>query len=256
VSDPEIAYARAEEEVQAALRLEPDLDVAHCTLAFLKGVRDYDWDGSEREFQHAMELNPNNSETLDLYGRFSAGIAKFDQALSLLERAGDLDPLVHRIDIVTTLLRAGRIDEGIERAETALDLDPHERGRATLGWAYFLAGRKEEGLAQLERAVAIAPETSMWLAQLGEAHGLAHNEARAREILTQLEQRAKETYVAPYYLAYVYTGLGEFDQAMDHLERAVALRAGPAYSIKGSFLLAPLRGQPRFQALLRKMKLA
>ena len=95
----------------------------------------------------------------------------------------------------------------------------------------------------------------MWLAQLGEAHGLAHNEARARDILRQLEQRARETYVAPYYLAYVYTGLGEFDRAMDHLERAVAQRAGPAYSIKGSFLLAPLRGQPRFQALLRSMKL-
>jgi TolB-like protein len=255
VSDPDVAYARAEREVEIALRLDPELDVAHSTLAFLKGVRDYDWDGAEREFERALELNPNNSETCDLYGRFCAGIARFDKALELLERAGDLDPLVHRIDIVTTLLRAGRIDEAIARGETALDVDPHERSRAPLGWGYFLAGRRDEGLAELELAVGTAPETMMWLAQLGEAHGLAGNEARAREILHQLEQRARDTYVPPYYFAYVHTGLGEADRAMDHLERAVALRAGPAYSIKGSFLLAPLRDHPRFQALLRTMKL-
>ena len=96
----------------------------------------------------------------------------------------------------------------------------------------------------------------MWLAQLGEAHALAGNEARAREILGQLERRAHDSYVSPYYFAYVHTGLGEAERAMDHLERAVALRAGPVYSIKGSFLLAPLRAHPRFQALLRTMKLA
>ena len=60
----------------------------------------------------------------------------------------------------------------------------------------------------------------------------------------------------PYYFAYVYTGLGDAERAMDYLERAVAERAGPAYSIKGSFLLAPLRAHPRFRALLRQMNLA
>jgi tetratricopeptide (TPR) repeat protein len=255
VSDPEVTYARAEQEVMTALRLDPDLDMAHATLAFIKGVRDYEWDACEREFERALELNPSNAEACDLYGRLCAGIGRFDRALDLLERAGDLDPLVHRIDIVTTLLRAGRIDEAIARGETALDLDPHERGRATLGWAYFLAGRREEGLEQLELAVSIAPDTMMWVAQLGEAHGLAGNEARAREILQQLEQRSRESYVPPYSFAYVYTGLGDAERAMDYLERAVAQRAGPAYSIKGSFLLAPLREHPRFQALLRKMKL-
>jgi serine/threonine-protein kinase len=256
VFDPASAYARAAEAVGLALRLDPDLDTAHCTLGFLKAVREYDWLGAERAFERALELNPSGADTYDLYGRVCAGIEQYDRAIALLERASELDPLSHRVDITTTLLRAGRIDEAIARAEAALELEPHERTRATLGWAYFLKGRREEGLAELESAVAMAPGALMWLAQLGEAHALAGNVVRARDILRSLEECAREQYVPPYYFAYVHTGLGDAERAMDYLERAVAERAGPAYSIKGSFLLAPLRAHPRFRALLRQMNLA
>ncbi|MFL5619085.1 MAG: tetratricopeptide repeat protein [Gemmatimonadaceae bacterium] len=255
VFDPASAYARASEAVDQALRLDPELDTAHCALGFLKAVREYDWLGAEREFERALELNPSGADSYDLYGRVCAGIAQYDRAIGLLERAAELDPLAHRIDITTTLLRAGRVDEAIERAEAALDIEPHERTRATLGWAYFLKGRHAEGLAELERAVATAPAALMWLAQLGEAHALAGNAGRARAILRSLDECSRELYVPPYYFAYVHTGLSEADRAMDYLERAVAERAGPAYSIKGSFLLAPLRAHPRFRALLRQMNL-
>jgi TolB-like protein/Tfp pilus assembly protein PilF len=255
VFDPGSAYARAAEAVEQALRIDPDLDTAHCALGFLKAVREYDWVGAEREFERALELNPSSADTYDLFGRVCAGIAQYDRAIVLLERASELDPLAHRIDITTTLLRAGRIDEAIERAEEALEVESHERTRATLGWAYFLKGRHADGLAELERAVAMAPAALMWLAQLGEAHALAGNTTRAREILRMLEDASRELYVPPYYFAYVYAGLGEAGRAMDCLERAVAEHAGPAYSIKGSFLLAPLREHPRFRALLRQMHL-
>ena len=252
---PEATYARATESVTHALRLDPELGEAHCALAFLKAVWEFDWAGAEQEFERALALSPSDADTYDLYGRFCAGLERYDQSLALLERAAELDPLAHRIDIVTTLLRAGRFDEAIARAEEAKELDPFDRALATLGWAYFFGGRREEGLAELESAVALEPDTLMWLAQLGEAHGLAGNTARARAILHSLEQLARDSYVSPYYFAYVYVGLGETERAMDWLERAVAKRAGPAYAIKGSFLLAPLRAHPRFRALLRQMKL-
>ena len=81
------------------------------------------------------------------------------------------------------------------------------------------------------------------------------NTKKARTVLRQLEERAKTAYVSPYHFAYVYTGLGEHDRAMDFLEQAVAERTGPSYSIKGSFLLTALHEHPRFKALLRKMRL-
>jgi hypothetical protein len=79
---------------------------------------------------------------------------------------------------------------------------------------------------------------------------------QAREVLRQLEERSRVEYVSPYHMAYVYTGLGEQDQAIDWLERAHAERAGAVYGIKGSFLFATLRSHPRFKALLMKMNLA
>jgi hypothetical protein len=84
---------------------------------------------------------------------------------------------------------------------------------------------------------------------------MAGEDRKARDILRELEERALHSYVCPYHFAYVYTGLGETDAAMDWLERAVAERTGPTYGIKGSFLFAPLQAHPRFRALLRQMKL-
>jgi len=137
-----------------------------------------------------------------------------------------------------------------------LELDPdYDRALATLGWAYFLAGRKAEGLIELERAVAVAPANTIWLGQLGQAYAMAGDVEKARATLRELEGRARNAYVSPYHFAYVYTGLGDYDKAMDWLERAVAERTGPAYSIKGSFLLTALHKHPRFRALLRQMSL-
>ena len=256
VAAPSVSHERAGEAAANALRLDPDLAAAHCTMAHIKMARDFDWPGAEREFKRALELSPSDDDTYDLYGRLCAGLGRHDEAIALLRRAHELDPLAHRMDMVTALLRAGRYEQAAVEAKDAVELEPgYDRARATLGWAYFFSGKKDEGLAELEEAVAISPGNTMWLGQLGEAYAMAGNTAKAREILLELEERARVSFVSPYHIAYVHTGLGEFDPALDLLERAVAERTGPAYSIKGSFLLTGLHGHPRFRALLRKMKL-
>ncbi|HEX9083289.1 MAG TPA: BTAD domain-containing putative transcriptional regulator [Gemmatimonadaceae bacterium] len=257
VTAPDVLNERAAEAAANALRLDPDLAAAHCTAAHIKMVRDFDWSGAEQGFKRALELSPSDDDTFDLYGRLCAGLGRHDEAIALQRRAQELDPLAHRMDMVTALLRAGRYDQAAVEARDAVELEPgYDRARATLGWAYFLSGKKDEGLVELEEAVAISPGNTMWLGQLGEAHAMAGNTVKAREILGELEGRARVGFVSPYHIAYVYTGLGDFDRAMDWLERAVAERTGPAYSIKGSFLLTRLHTHPRFRALLRQMKLA
>ena len=253
---PEVAYARASDAVATALRLDPELGEAHTTMGYLRTVRDFDWAGAEEEFRRAIELNPNDAESYNLYGRLCAGLGRYDDAVTMLHRAQELDPLAHRVDLATALLRAGRYEQALARAEEAAELNAsHDRAQATVGWAHFLVGRQEQGLAELEQAVLVSRRNTLWLAQLGEAYAMAGQPEKARALLEELHERARTSYVSPYHLAYVYTGLGEHDTALDWLERAVAERAGPAYGIRGSFLLAPLREHPRFQALLREMNL-
>ncbi|MDQ6871375.1 MAG: hypothetical protein M3037_05110 [Gemmatimonadota bacterium] len=253
---PEAAYRRAAEASASALRLDPELGEAHCTMAYLKGVREFDWAGAEQAYKRAMELSPSSADTYDYYGRLCAGLGRYDEAIALQHRAQELDPLAHRMDGVTTLIRAGRYDQAVVEGEDAAELDPdYDRARATLGWAYFLSGKQSEGLAELETAVSVSGRNTMWLGQLGQAYAMAGNADKARDILRELEERASTAFVSPYHFAYIYTGLGDYDRALDSLERAVAERTGPAYSIKGSFLLKPLHAYPRFRALLRQMKL-
>jgi len=95
----------------------------------------------------------------------------------------------------------------------------------------------------------------IFLAQLGEAYAVAGKVGEAREVLRQLEELSRQRYVSPYHLAYVYTGLGEQDTAIDWLERAYQERAGAVYGVKGSFLFTTLRSHPRFTALLKRMNL-
>jgi serine/threonine-protein kinase len=253
---PDLAHQRAESAVAEALRIDPELGAAHCTMAYLRTVRDYDWENAEAEFKRAIELSPSYGDAYDLYGRLCSALERYDEALQLLQRAQELDPLAHRIDVATMLIRAGRYDEAIARARDAAEVDPHARAWATLGWAKFLTGRHAEGVADLERAVSASPGNSLWLAQLGEGYGLAGDLGKARDVLRQIKELARREYVSPYQFVYVHIGLGELDRALDLLERAVSERSGPAYAIKGSFLLKPLRFHPRFQALLREMRLA
>jgi eukaryotic-like serine/threonine-protein kinase len=254
---PEEAFRRAKAAVARALEIDSGLAEGHAVLGYLKFVCDYDWAGAEQELKRAIELNPNSGEAYDFYGLMLAALERYDEAIEMQRRAHEVDPLFHRMDIATTLLRAGRYDEALRAVNWVLEVEPHfALAHATLGWVYLLNGRPEEGIAALERALSLSPESTMYLAQLGQAFALAGRSEQAREVLRRLDELSSQRYVSPYHMAYVYTGLGEHDRAMDLLERAYAERAGAVFGIKGSFLFTSLRGHPRFQALLRKMNLA
>ena len=254
---PDEAYRRGKEAVARALDIDDELGEAHGTLAFLKFVSDFEWTGAEREFKRAIELNPG-SWTYDVYGLMLSALERYDEAIAAQRRAQELDPLaaVHSSDIASTLLRADRYDEAIQEAKRLIEMQPDfPFGHSTLGWAYVKKDRCEEGLAELEKAVSLNPGNTMLLAQLGQAYAMAGKVGEAREVLQRLEELSRQRYVPPTHMAYVYTGLGDQDKAIDSLEQAYEERAGGVYGIKGSFLFTTLRSHPRFTALLRKMNL-
>ena len=255
--EPETAYPEARSSIARALELDPNLADAHCAMGVLKTVVDFDWAGAEQCFKRALALQPGHADAHDHYGRLCGSMGRFDEALALQRRAQELDPLAHRSDVANALLRAGRFAEAVEVARRNAEFDPnYDRGQATLGWAYVLLGRYEEGMAAIQRAMTLSPDHHQWLAQFGQALGMAGRTEEARAVLARLEALATSRYVSPYHFAYVHTGLGDFDAAIDLLERAFEQRAGAVYGIRGSFLFAPLREHPRFVALLRRMNLA
>jgi serine/threonine-protein kinase len=250
-TEPEGGYRRAAEAVANALRHDPGLAEAHAAAGHLKAVRERDWAGAERELKRALELDPDEANVHDLYGRFCLGLGRVEEALALHRRAQELDPLSHRFEVVATLLRAGRHHEAMVGAHDAVELEPnHDRSRAMLGWAFYLSGRRGDGVAELERAVKLSPGASVWLGQLGQAYGMAGEREMAHEILEELETRGERGYVSPVHLAYVYTGLGDHDGAVECLVRATAERSAAIYAIRGSFLFVSLYGRPGFEALL------
>jgi eukaryotic-like serine/threonine-protein kinase len=254
---PEEAYRHAREAATTALELDSGLGEAHSILGMVKVAWEFDWAGAEREFQRALELNPSNADAYDLYGRMCSALERHDEAISMERRAQELDPLAHRSDFATGLLRAGRYEEALREAERAVEFDPdYDRGHATLGWAYIRNGRNAEGVTELEKAVSLSPGNTTWLAQLGQAYAVVGRTSDAREVLRRLSELSLQRYVSPYHMAYIYAGLGEHDAAIDWLERAYNSRAGAVYGIKGSFLFVALRSHPRFVALLKKMNLA
>jgi Predicted integral membrane protein len=192
---PDAAYERAAEAAAHALRLDPVLGATHVTLGYLKTVRDYDWAGAEESFRRAIELSPSDADAYNLYGRLCAGLGRYDDAIVLLQRAQELDPLAHRVDVATALLRAGRYEQALVRAEEAVELDgSQDRAQATVGWAHFLIGREAECLAELEQAVRVSKRNTLWLGQLGEAYAMAGRRTRrARSWMSCTGARGRNT---------------------------------------------------------------
>ena len=254
---PDLAFNEAKNAITKALALDSRLGEAHAVLAMLKFIHDFDWKGAEAGFKLALELSPGAADIYDHYGWLCSALGRHDEALKLVARAQELDPLMHRSDLATELLRAGRNEEALQAALECVEFAPeYARGRSTLGWAYLKNGQAEQGLAELRQAVTLAPENTLYLAQLGEAYGQVGKLEQAREILRQLEELSTDRYVSPYHMAYIYTGLGAQETALDLLERAYKERAGSVYGIKGSFLFTSLQSHPRFKALLKAMNLA
>ena len=256
-SSPQATISLAKAAAARALEIDDELAEAYGISALIRFVFDFDWPGAERQFLRAIELSPGSAEVHDHYSWLCSALERHDDALRELRRARELDPIVIQSDMATALLRAGRNKEALEEARRAVRDHPGAtRCHSNLGWALILNGDKAAGIASLERATGLAPDSALFLSQLGQAYALTGNVGRAREILEQLRERASREFVSPYHFAYVHAGLGEADAAIDWLERAFERRSGALYGVKGSFLFRNLHGHPRFESLLRRMNLA
>jgi tetratricopeptide (TPR) repeat protein len=216
---------------------------------------DYDWVGSERECRRAIALNRNYAFAHDQFGLMLALVGRFDEAIAEGKQAMALDPLSPSllIDHLAAFLYQGNAARARELARNAAELDPTFFFPATEeGILALQTGDYPAAIAALERSrkLGAPPFTTAYLAY---AYGKAGDRARAMALLEELRRISPGGEPAPFNLALVHLGLGDRQRALDELEQAYAASSQSLVWLKIDRIYDPLRSEPRFVALMRKL---
>jgi tetratricopeptide (TPR) repeat protein len=238
-----------------AMQLDDMLAEAHSALGYVKMDQEWDWPGAEREYKRAAELNPNDAEAHRRYGVALRKMGLTDEAIVENKRAVDLDPVSAFMhwSLGGTLREARQYDRAIEEARKALELDPgFYPAYGAIGMSYMSKSMFKEGIAELEKAAAL-PDNRGSRQFLAYAYAVAGRKAEAEKLLAEIlkQKRISETGVAA-----IYAALGEKEKAFEWLEKSYADRTiGVGSTLKTDPAFDPLRPDPRFASLLRRMNL-
>jgi tetratricopeptide (TPR) repeat protein len=234
------------------LRLDETLAEGHAALGIINLYHKWDWEGAEQAFQHALELNPSSAMTHYHYAWYLSLFGRVDEAIVEHKRARELDPLnpLHTAWLGSLYLMKGQEEEALEEARKSLELNPdYHIGFLMLGRVYAQKGMYEEAIAAHQELTKIAPR---WRFALGRTYALAGQMDEARKILTELEKEGVTPFNA-LGLAKLYTALGEKDEAFRWLAYETPHAHFPWVRVLPWSV--PLRDDPRFDELLRKMNL-
>jgi TolB-like protein/Tfp pilus assembly protein PilF len=254
---PQDYYPKAMAAAKKALELDDTLAEAHTTLALALWYFDLDFAQANREFQRAIELNPNYATGHQQYGNNTlSALGRFDDAIAEGKRAVALDPLslVINADLGMNYYFARRYDEAAAQLRKTLEMDlGYYYAHVDLGQVFAAQRNIDGAIGEYEKARALNDDPFV-LGLLANAYGSAGKQAEALKILEELKEQSKQRYVQAFAFALVYLGLGDKEEALRWIERSYQDRAGADIGfIRVDSLLDPLRGDPRFEALAEKI---
>jgi len=255
---PTEAYPKAMAAVKKALELDDTLAEAHCTLGAMTMFYLFDWATAEREYQRAIELNPNYATTYEVYSYLLSATGRFNESLAISKRGLNADPLSIPLsnDVAGSYYMARRYDEALTQIQESIRTDPNRNDTyLALGGIYEQKGMYDEAIAAYKKQIGNSERTSAILGVLGHAYAASGRRGEALKILDELKAMSKDKYASPYDLAILYTGLGDKDQAIAQLNRAYEERAGWIISLKYEPMFDPLRSDPRFTQLVSRLNL-
>ena len=256
---PHDAYPKAKEAVAKGLELEPNGVVMHDALAANLMFYDWDWAAAEREFKRAIELDPHYWHPHELYAYLLTVQGRHDEAIAEARRAQEIDPLslIAHASASDVFFHARQYDPAIEQARKALELDPgFSVAHRNLARNLMQQGKYEDAIAEYKQVFSLTGHTSQNLGELGHAYAMSGKRAEALKLLKELEEMSARQYVSPLDFAFIYTGLGDKEQAFAYLEKAYQERTTWLMWIKVDPRFDPLRSDPQFADLLRRMRLA
>ena len=253
---PKESYPKAKAAAIKALELDDTLGEAHTSLAYSLVNYDWDWRGAEREYQRAIQLNPNYATAHQWYAECLSMLGRHSEAIAEIKRAQELDPLSLIINqgVGGKYLYARRYDEAMAQFRRTLELYPHfPPTHQRLGWCYAQKRMYDEAIAEMQRAVEFSGNSTQMIAALGYAYAAAGRRDAAQGIIVELERRSKESYVDAYFVATIFAALGEKDEAFALLNKASAERSYWMPWINIDFQLDNLRSDSRFDALVQRV---
>src|SRR6266536_852940 len=253
---PDATAPQGKADIMKALAIDDTLADAHAALGSFKLAYDWDWPGTEREYERALQLNPNLSSAHSGYGTYLQSLVRFDEAVAERELSRQLDP-TSPLAIANAgypLYYAHRFDQALEYYRKALELDPdYSWAHLWIGQVYVQQGRYSEAIAEIKKAIAFSNGNTRDIATLGHAYAVAGKRSEALKTLGELQERAKQQYVSPYFIALIYAGLGEKDQTFRWLEKAFEERHPYLSLIKVEPVFDDLHSDPRFTELVRRV---
>ena len=259
---PQQAWGKVKELGLLAVAKDDRLPEGHAALASARLHYDWDFAGAEREFKRALELNPNEANTLHGFAHYLMAMGRMEESAAVSRRAVDLDPVDDGLTDCLCWHRyaARQYDSSIQLALEVLKRQPTDAWeQVILGWDYEQKGMTEQAVTEFKKAVESAgkdsPMDTFILAGLGHAYALAGNRSDAQGVLQALLARAKQSYASPFDIALVYTALGDKDAAFTWLDKAMKDHSTWLVYSKWEPRLDPLRSDPRFQDLVRRIGL-
>jgi len=255
---PAQAWPKARAAARAALALDSSLAEAHTALAYGTMLHEWDWSSAERGFRRAIALDPNYATAYQRYSDYLLGRGRLQESLDMMQRAHQLDPLspIISAELGRGLFYVDRREEAVAQLRETLQLDPSFAGaHRWLGSIYLESGRVTEALTELRKAVDLSERRTTNVAPLAAAHVAAGNRDSAQALLTELTDRSRREYVSPFAFVHPYLRLGDTTLALDWLERAADAHDGNLAENPFDPYLKPLRSNPRFLRVMKRLGL-
>ncbi len=260
---PKDVMPAAKEAAERALAIDDSLAEAHASMGLIHFLHDWDWAAAERELTRAIALNPRYLPACYWYASLCSSRLRWDESVAVSEQAVAMEPLsiLSNLNLGMMLLWAGRTTRAIEQLRKVIELEPHfPLAHSLLGCAHASEAHYDDALPLLEEAVKLSNRFPDTVAVLAVGYAEAGRTEEAQQLLGELRARATREYVRALSFAVVCAALGDADETFAWLdkgyaERDVSLpffgRVALGTGTSGMALPAPLRRDPRYQALQR-----